>query len=330
VNVMTKPKVYITRKIPQQVFEKINAVCEVKMWEQEDIPVPREVLVQEIQEVDGLYCLLTETIDESLLKHARNLKIISNMAVGYNNIDVEAASKRSIMITNTPGVLTETTADLTFALIMATARRVVEADGFLRAGNWKTWSPMLLTGQDVYGATLGIIGLGRIGESLSKRAKGFDMNVLYYNRTRKLEAEESLGIEYEDLETLLRQSDFVCVLTPYTLETKNLISKHEMSLMKPSAVLINSARGGIVNEDDLYEALKNGTIWAAGLDVFEQEPVDLKHPLLTLPNVVALPHIGSASIRTRIRMAELAGQNFLQGLAGETPKHLVNKEVFQM
>jgi glyoxylate reductase len=300
------------------------------MWEQEDTPVPLDVLEREIQGVDGLFCLLTETIDEDLLEKAGNLKIISNMAVGYNNIDVDAASKRGIMVTNTPGVLTETTADLTFALLMATARRVVEASEYVKDGKWKTWSPMLLTGQDIYGATLGIIGLGRIGESLSKRAKGFDMDVLYYNRSQKIEAEEALGITYTDLETLLRQSDYVCVLTPYTVETKDLIGKYELSLMKKSAILINTARGGIVNEEALYEALKNGVIWAAGLDVFEEEPVDIEHPLLSLPNVVALPHIGSASIRTRTLMAELACQNLLLGLDGEQPLHLVNKEAFQV
>jgi glyoxylate reductase len=326
----SRPKVYITRRIPETVLEKISEVCEVTMWEQEDTPVPREVLEQEIQGVDGLFCLLTETIDEDLLEKASNLKIISNMAVGYNNIDVDAASKRGIMVTNTPGVLTETTADLTFALLMATARRVVEASEYVKDGKWKTWSPMLLTGQDIYGAKLGIIGLGRIGESLSKRAKGFDMDVLYYNRSRKIEAEEALGITYTDLETLLRQSDYVCVLTPYTAETKDLIGKYELSLMKKSAILINTARGGIVNEEALYEALKNGVIWAAGLDVFEEEPVDIEHPLLSLPNVVALPHIGSASIRTRTLMAELACQNLLLSLDGEQPLHLVNKEAFQV
>jgi glyoxylate reductase len=326
----SRPKVYITRRIPETVLEKISEVCEITMWEQEDTPVPLDVLEREIQGVDGLFCLLTETIDEDLLEKAGNLKIISNMAVGYNNIDVDAASKRGIMVTNTPGVLTETTADLTFALLMATARRVVEASEYVKDGKWKTWSPMLLTGQDIYGAKLGIIGLGRIGESLSKRAKGFDMDVLYYNRSRKIEAEEALGITYTDLETLLRQSDYVCVLTPYTVETKDLIGKYELSLMKKSAILINTARGGIVNEEALYEALKNGVIWAAGLDVFEEEPVDIEHPLLSLPNVVALPHIGSASIRTRTLMAELACQNLLLGLDGEQPLHLVNKEAFQV
>jgi glyoxylate reductase len=320
-----KPKIYITRKLPDLVVEKLKEVSEVKMWEKEDEPVPRQILEKEIQDVDGLYCLLTETIDEHLLNLAPKLKIVSNMAVGYNNIDVAAATKKGIMVTNTPGVLTETTADLTFALLMATARRLVEASDYLREGSWKTWSPMQLTGQDIYGATLGIFGLGRIGEALAKRARGFDMKILYHNRSRNSEAEEQLGIQYTDKETLLREADFVCVLTPYTPETINYIGAPELSLMKPTACLINTARGGIVNEEALYQALKDGVIWGAGLDVFDEEPVKTDHPLLRLPNVTALPHIGSASNNTRLKMAMLAAENLLQGLQGETPKNLVNK-----
>jgi glyoxylate reductase len=322
-----KPKVYITRKIPVEVLNKIREICEVRMWEEEDIPVPREILEREVAEVDGLYCLLTESIDEDLLNKANHLRVVSNMAVGYNNIDVAAATKRGIMVTNTPGVLTETTADLTFTLLMATARRLVESSDYLRSGNWKTWSPMQLTGQDVYGATLGIIGMGRIGEALVKRAKGFDMKVLYHNRSRKPEAEKELGLEYTDMETLLRESDFVCVLTPFTPETINMMDREQLSIMKKTSILINTARGGIVNEEALYDALKNGTIWAAGLDVFEHEPISLDHPLLTLPNVVTLPHIGSASIKTRLKMANLAADNLLQALNGEVPINLVNKDV---
>lgn len=325
-----RPSVYITRRIPDSTLEKISEVCQVEMWEEEDIPVPRAVLEEKIENIDGLFCLLTETIDESLLQKAKQLKVISNMAVGYNNIDVAAATEKGIFVTNTPGVLTETTADLTFALLMATARRIVEASDFLREGSWKTWSPMLLTGQDVYGATLGIIGMGRIGKSLAKRAKGFDMRVLYHNRSRKEEAEKTWGIEYADLDSLLRESDFVCVMTPYTEETRNLIGERELSLMKNSAILINTARGGIVNEEALYEALKQNKIWAAGIDVFEQEPVSPDHPLLTLPNVVTLPHIGSASIQTRTRMAELAAANLIQGVMGEPPKNRVNQDVVQV
>lgn len=321
-----KPKVYITRKIPQEVVQRISSSYEVRMWEEEDVPVPREVLEKEVAEADGLYCLLTEKIDRELLERAPRLKVISNMAVGYNNIDVEAATERGIMVTNTPGVLTETTADLTFALLMATARRLVESSDFLRKGEWKTWSPMLLTGQDVYGSTLGIIGLGQIGEALAKRAKGFDMRILYHNRSRKPHAEERLGIEYAEMETVLKESDYLCIMTPYTPETHHLIGKKELSLMKERAVLINTARGGIVDEAALYEALAEKKIWAAGLDVFEQEPVPVDHPLLTLPNVVTLPHIGSASLQTRMKMAVLAAENLQAALNGEVPKHLVNAQ----
>ncbi|AQS59590.1 2-hydroxyacid dehydrogenase [Desulforamulus ferrireducens] len=322
-----RPRVYITRTIPPEALARIKEVCEVKVWDEEDVPVPYEVLEQEITEVDGLYSLLTDRIDAALLAKAQKLKVVSNMAVGFNNIDLAAATQRGIMVTNTPGVLTETTADLTFALLLATARRLVESVDFLRQGKWKTWSPMLLTGQDVYGATLGIIGMGRIGEGVAKRAKGFDMRVLYYNRRRKPEVEKELGVTYVDMDTLLKESDFVCIMTPYTPETHNLIGARELSLMKKTAVLINTARGGIVNEAALYQALQKGEIWAAGLDVFEQEPVALDHPLLSLPNVVALPHIGSASEKTRKTMANLAAENLLTALEGKTPPNLVNRDV---
>jgi glyoxylate reductase len=322
-----RPKVFITRKIPDMVFEKIQANFEVTMWEKEEVPIPRAELEKRVTNIDGLYCLLTEQIDRDLIEKAPNLKIISNMAVGYNNIDVDAASEKGIMVTNTPGVLTETTADLTFALLMATARRIVESEKYLRDGNWKTWSPLLLTGQDIHGATLGIIGLGRIGESVARRAKGFDMNILYHSRSRKPEAEKELGITYTSLETLLKESDFVCVLTPFTPETKNLIGKEELALMKKTSILINTARGGIVNEEALYDTLKSGGIWAAGLDVFAEEPVPLNHPLLTLPNVVVLPHIGSASLKTRIKMADVAAENLIAALEGRIPRNLVNKVI---
>lgn len=322
-----KPKVYITRRIPEQALERIGSTCDVRLWDDEHTPVPREVLEQEIEQIDGLYTLLTEKIDASLLARAKRLKVISNMAVGYNNIDVAEASKRGIMVTNTPDVLTETTADLTFALLLATARRLVESSYFLRSGDWKTWSPMLLTGQDVYGATLGIIGMGRIGEAIARRAKGFDMKILYHNRNRRPEAEQRLGLTFAGLDQLLCQSDFVCIMTPYTPKTHHLIGKRELDLMKHSAVLINTARGGIVDEQALFDALVTKRIWAAGLDVFEQEPVPLDHPLLTLPNVVTLPHIGSASIETRIKMAMLAADNLLDAVHGKIPAHVVNKDV---
>ncbi|WP_408007996.1 2-hydroxyacid dehydrogenase [Pseudalkalibacillus sp. A8] len=318
-----KPTIFITRKIDDQIVEKIKETCEVDMWPEEEIPVPRSVLEEKVKYIDGLFCLLTETIDKSLLEKAENLKVVSNMAVGYNNIDIQTAKEKGITVTNTPGVLTQTTADLTFALLMATARRLVEGSSYLRDGEWKTWSPMQLTGQDIHGATLGIIGMGRIGEALAKRALGFDMNVIYHNRSRKTEAEEKYGITYVNMDQLLKESDFVCVLTPYTKETHDLISEKELSLMKDTAILINTARGGIVNEEALYKALKDRRIWAAGLDVFQEEPVPLDHPILSLPNVVTLPHIGSASIKTRLKMADVATDNLIKSLKNETPKYVV-------
>lgn len=314
-----KPRIYITRLMPKAIIEKLSGQFHVRMWEEENIPVPRDILLKEVEEVDGLICLITEMIDEEVINKARKLKVISNVAVGYNNIDVQTAARKGIVVTNTPGVLTETTADLTFALLMAAARRIVDASDYLRSGEWGAWSLMQLTGQDIYGATLGIVGLGRIGEALVKRAKGFDMNVLYHNRTRKQEKEQELGIHYVSLEDLLKQSDFICLLLPYSLEVHHLIGKKELSLMKENAILINTARGGIVDEHALYHALKDGVIWAAGLDVFQQEPVPVDHPLLTLPNVVTLPHIGSASVKTRMQMAHLAADNMKNVLSGNKP-----------
>ncbi|WP_134703984.1 D-glycerate dehydrogenase [Ammoniphilus sp. YIM 78166] len=318
-----KPKVYITRKLPEEVVADLYESCQVTMWEKEEVPVPYEELEKQVQDADGILCLLTESIDANLLKKSPRLKIISNMAVGYNNIDVSTAKAQGILITNTPGVLTETTADLTFGLLIATARRFEESMDYVKKGKWATWSPMQLTGQDVYGSTLGIIGMGDIGEGIARRAKGFDMNVLYHNRSRKLKAEKELGVTYCDLQELLKQSNFVVVMTPYTPQTHHLISYAELSLMKPTSILINTSRGGIVDEEALYEALAEKRIWAAGLDVFEREPVSPDHPLLQLPNVVALPHIGSASIATRTKMGKLAAHNLLEGLKGNTPPNLV-------
>lgn len=318
-----KPSVYITRKLPQSFIDQIKEVCEVKMWEEEDLPVPYEVLEKEIQDVDGIFCLLTDSIDRNLLEKAKHLKVISNLAVGYNNIDIKAAKEKKITVTNTPGVLTETTADLTFALLISTARRIVEATDYLKKGEWRSWSPMQLTGQDIFGATIGIIGMGRIAEALARRAKGFQMNILYNNRSRKEELETELSMTYVDLNQLLKEADYVCVMVPYTEETKGLIGKEQLALMKKTAILINTARGGIVDEKALYEALKSGKLWGAGLDVFEEEPMPINHPLLNLPNVVATPHIGSASIQTRLKMAQLATDNLLLVLQNLPPKHSV-------
>ncbi|MFD1706814.1 2-hydroxyacid dehydrogenase [Siminovitchia sediminis] len=311
-----KKKIYITRKLPDRILEGLDKHFDIDMWPKEEEAVPRGILLEKVKDVQGILCMLTENMDEEVMEAAPNLEVISNMAVGYNNIDMNAADKRGIIVTNTPGVLTETTADLTFALLMATARRLVEASDELRGGKWKTWSPMHLTGMDIYGSTLGIIGFGRIGQAVARRAAGFGMEILYYNRSKKPEAEKETGARFTELDDLLRQSDFICILLPYSPEVYHLISGKELSMMKKSAILINTARGGIVDEQALYIALKSGEIWAAGLDVFEKEPIDPADPLLTLTNLVTLPHIGSASIATRMKMAELAVANIHHALTG--------------
>ncbi|MEK3936049.1 D-glycerate dehydrogenase [Sporosarcina sp. FSL W7-1349] len=318
-----KPIVYITRKLPAEAVTPLQDQFEVRMWESESEAVPRTVLLEEAAKADALWTVITDTVDDELLAAAPQLKIVANMAVGYNNIDTTAAQERGVIVTNTPGVLTETTADLTFALLLATARRLGEAEQELRAGKWTSWTPMGYTGMDVSGATLGIIGMGRIGEAVARRSKGFDMRVLYHNRSRKPKAEAEFGFEYAELDKLLQEADFVVTLTPFTPETAGLIGTRELALMKKTAILINSSRGGVVDETALYEALKNGTIWAAGLDVFETEPVPVDHPLLSLPNVTALPHIGSASVKTRLAMMNLNAQAILDFFEGQEPKNRV-------
>lgn len=314
-----KPKVVVTRILPPEAMGMLTDRYEVVVWPEEDLPASRDFLEHELHDAHALLCLLTDRIDKELLSKAQQLKAISTMAVGYNHIDIQAARGRGITVTNTPDILTETTADLAFTLLLATARRVVEASDFLRHGKWQTWSPMLLTGQDVFGATLGIFGMGRIGEAVVRRALGFNMKVLYHNRSRKPDAENQYGITYATKQDLLEQSDFVLILTPYSSETANMIRYEHLTLMKPTACLINVARGGIVNETDLYQALVDKRIWAAGLDVFDVEPVRVDHPLLSLDNVVTLPHIGSASISTRKKMAALAAANIVEILSDRPP-----------
>lgn len=318
-----KQTVYITRKLPEEVVAPLREKFTVRMWEEEEIVVPEEVLKEEAKSANALWTTITDQITRELMENSPNLKVISNFAVGFNNIDTQAAKELGITVTNTPNVLTETTADLAFALLLASGRRITEAEAMLRGGKWTSWSPMQLTGMDVFGATLGIIGMGRIGEAAAKRARGFEMNILYHNRTRKMDTEEMYGYRYAELDDLLMQSDFVLILAPLTEKTKNLIAKRELSLMKKTAVLVNVSRGGIVNEQDLYEALKAGEIWSAGLDVFETEPVSVDHPLLTLPNVTVLPHIGSASIQTRLAMMKLNERAIGDVLEGRVPNHIV-------
>lgn len=325
---MTKPKVFITRQIPPAAIDIIARSCEYRVWPDADTPIPRPRLLQEVRDVDGIFSLLTERIDGELMDAAPRCKVVANMAAGYDNIAVPELTARGVLVTHTPGVLTETTADLTFALILATARRLFEANRYLLDGGWKTWSPMLLTGQDVHGATLGIIGCGRIGAAVARRAKGFGMKLLYANRKPDPELESELGMEYRSMDELLRDADIVSILVPLSPETRHLIGDRELSLMKPTAILINSARGPIVDEQALHRALVEKRIWAAGLDVFEVEPVPLDNPLLHLDNVVALPHIGSASIATRTKMATLAATNLVVALRGERPPNLVNPDAW--
>lgn len=320
-----KPKVYVTRRIPEAGLNMVLEACQAKVWEGE-LPPPREVLMQEVRQVEGLLSLLTDEIDAELMGAAPQLRVISNYAVGFDNIDIPAATERGILVGHTPGVLTDTVADHTWALLTAVARRIVEGADYVRAGQWKTWGPLLLLGQDIYQRTLGLVGLGRIGSEVAKRARGFRMRILYSDVVRREDLERELGLIYTDLATLLRESDFVSVHTPLLPETRKLINAERLRLMKPTAILINAARGPIVDTQALYEALRDGIIGGAGLDVTDPEPLPADHPLFKLPNCVVVPHIASASVATRDEMACMAARNLLAGLRGELPPNCVNPE----
>lgn len=319
--------VLVTRRVPQPILDQIAAFASMRLWE-EDLPIPYETLLGWIPDCAGLYCLLTDRIDEAVLDAAGpGLRVVSQMAVGYDNIDVSACTAQGIPVGNTPGVLTETTADLALALLLASARRVVEAAAFVKQGKWQTWRPMELTGQDLHGSTVGIIGLGRIGKAVARRLRGFGCRLLYTQPESDPEA-ASLGAEFVDLDTLLQSSDFVTIHCLLSEETHHLIAAPQLARMKPSAILINTARGPIVDQDALLEALREGIIAGAGLDVTDPEPMQPDHPLLACPNVVVLPHIGSASVATRTRMAQIAADNLIAGLKGERLSHCVNPEVY--
>ena len=324
---MAKPKIYVTRQIFDEAVDRLKEATDMKYWDSE-MPPPRDVLLREVQDIDGLYCLLTEKIDAELFDAAPNLRVVSSMAVGFDNIDVAEATKRGIPVGNTPGVLTETTADFAFALLMAAGRRVSEGDRYTRAGNWKTWGPMVLLGRDIHGSTLGIIGFGRIGVEMAKRAKGFGMNIVYYDVIRNEEREKEYGATYcSDVKELLAQSDFVSIHVNLTPETRHLINADTLSGMKSTAVLVNTSRGPVVDQTALYHALKDGTIGAAGLDVTEVEPISMDDPLLTLENVIIAPHIASGSVVTRTKMSLMAVDNLLAGLNGEPLPNTPNPEV---
>jgi len=324
---MQKPKVYVTRELPERGLHIIKERFDAEVWP-EYAPPPKEVITEKAAKVDALATLLSDKIDAEVFDAAPNLRIVSQLAVGFDNIDVKEATKRGIYVTNTPGVLTETTADFAWALLMAAARRVAEADRYVRAGKWKVgWHPAMLQGRDVYGATLGIVGLGRIGSSIAKRARGFDMKVLYYDVIRRQDLEKELKIEYVEIDTLLQKSDFVTINVPLLKATYHLIDEKKLRLMKKTAILINNARGPVVDEKALYKALKEGWIASAGLDVFEQEPILQSNPLLTLENVIVAPHISSASFETRSRMSEMVAENLVAFFESRVPPNLVNKDV---
>lgn len=325
---MSAHTILVTRKLPEEALVLLSSVGDLQVWEQEEI-IPRQTLLQKVGAATALLCMVTERIDNELLTHAPQLRIVANMAVGYDNVDVPALTQRGIIFTNTPGVLTETTADLAFSLILAIARRLGEGERIVREGRWGAWNPFAFLGRDVHHATLGIIGLGRIGAEVAKRARGFDMRILYTNRGRNQEAEERFGCLRVELPTLLHESDFVVVLTPLTAETRGLLSTPQFQQMKPTACLINVARGPIVDQKALYLALRDGAIAGAALDVTDPEPLPMSDPLLTLDNCFIVPHIGSASIATRTRMATLAAENIAAFLAGRRPPTPVNPEVLE-
>jgi glyoxylate reductase len=326
---MPHPRIYVARRLPEVALEHLRHHADISVWATDEVPPPREVLMREVAAVDGLIALLTDRIDGDLLDAAPRLRVVSNYAVGFDNVDVAAATARGVVVTNTPGVLTETVADFAMALILGTARRLVEGDRYTRAGRWQSWMPMLLLGPDVHHATLGLVGLGRIGAAVAKRARGFDMTILYHDVVRREDLERELGLQHVPLDELLRRADFVSVHTPLTPETRHLIGTAQFGLMKPTAVLINTARGPIVDQEALYGALSTGRIAAAGLDVFESEPVPTDEPLLRLDNVIVAPHIASASVETRTRMATMAVENLLATLDGRRPPNLVNPEVWE-
>ncbi|MGP1386693.1 MAG: 2-hydroxyacid dehydrogenase [Thainema sp.] len=324
---MGHPKVFITRRLPTDLAE-LNAIADVETWPERQ-PPSAEVLQEKVSAIDGLLCLLTDLVDQELIGAAPNLRVISQMAVSYDNIDVAAATARQIPVGHTPGVLTDATADFTWALLMAAARRVVEADRFTRSGQWQTWEPDLLLGADVAGTMLGLIGLGRIGQAVARRAKGFNMTILYTSRHRlPADQEAKLGVQYAELDDLLQQSDFVSLHVPLTGETTHLICDREFDLMQSTAILINTARGAVVDPAALHRALSQGKIAAAAIDVTEPEPIPMDSPLLNLENLIIAPHIGSASRQTRKKMADIAIANLIAGLQGNRLPHCVNPEVY--
>jgi len=323
---MSQATVFVTRRLPPVALERLAEHCQLEVWE-DFLPPDYDVLHQKIKGLDALLCLLTDRVDAELIAAASHLKVISNMAVGYDNIDVAAASKRGIPVGNTPGVLTETTADFAFALLMAVARRIPEAQAYIKAGHWKTWHPTVLSGQDIYGATLGIVGFGRIGQAVARRAVGFGMRILAHGGGHE-DAIRAVSAEKVSLADLLAQSDYVSLHVPLTEKTHHLIGASELEMMKPTAILVNTARGAVVDSKALCDALRRGQILAAGLDVTEPEPIPPDDPLLTLNNCVVVPHIASASVATRRKMSAMAVDNVIAGISGKPLPTCVNPQVY--
>lgn len=323
----SRPHVFLTRELPPGPMARLREHTELRV-NPDDRVLDKHELVDGVRGMDGLLCLLTDTIDAEVLDAAPDLKVVANYAVGFNNVDVAAATERGIPVTNTPDVLTDTTADMAFALLLATARRVVEGDRLVREGRWQGWGPLQLLGGEVTGATLGLIGLGRIGRAMVPRARGFGMEVLYWNRTRLDPDEEGrLGVAYADFDAVLSRSDFVSVHVAATPETRHLIDARALRLLGPDGYLVNTARGTVVDEDALVHAVRSGEIAGAGLDVYEHEP-DLAPGLAELPGVVLAPHLGSATHATRSAMGDMAVDNLLAVLQGRRPPNLVNDSVY--
>ncbi len=316
-------KVFVTRTVAQEAIEMLSKYAQVDAWVEEE-PIPREEFLRRIADVDGILQWGGDPIDGEAMDTAPKLKVIANVSVGYDNIDVDAATKRGIRVSNTPGVVTESTADLAFALLLVMSRRLIEMTRVVINGEWRNFGPMEMLGYDVYGKTLGIIGMGRIGAAVARRAKGFDMKVLYHNRHRRPD-EAELGAEYiEDIPTLLKKSDFVSIHVPLNKETRNLIGARELSCMKPTAMLVNSARGAIVDQKALHEALKRKQILGAALDVTEPEPMSPDDPILKLDNVIVLPHVGTQTLDTGVNMSVIGAQNLIAGLRGKPMPNCVN------
>jgi len=324
-----RPRVFVARIIPDDGLGPVVEACDAQVWQYE-LPPPRDELLRAVEGCDGILTLLTDRVDDELLERAGpQLKVVSNFAVGYDNIDVPACTRRGIPVGNTPGVLTETTADLAWALLMAAARRVAEGDRFVRAGRWRTWGPMLLMGPDVHGGTLGIVGFGRIGQAVARRAMGFGMTILYYDTHRADRAvERELGATFVPLDGLLSSSDFVSLHVNLTAETRHLMNAQRLRSMRRTAVLVNTSRGPVVDQRALFEALRDGAIGAAALDVTDPEPIAADDPLLTLDTCLVVPHIASASPATRGKMAAMAAANLLAGVRGERLPTPVNPEVY--